>query len=196
MGNILKIEAFAGMSGDMFLGALCGLADAYDTIRKLPSMLHLEKEVAVEVRDVSKNGIACKHVKVVDLFRENDNRKRISIPLHMNKSASQHNHAHTQIAFDPKHQYNNHSHRHIKEINELIDQGEIPERAKRIAKEIFFHLGEAESKVHGIPLEQVHFHEVGAIDSIMDIVGSAWLLDKLDIAHTYCTPITTGYGSP
>jgi pyridinium-3,5-bisthiocarboxylic acid mononucleotide nickel chelatase len=194
MGNILKIEAFAGMSGDMFLGALCGLADAYDKIKELPFLLHLQKEVTIEVRAVSKNGIACNHVKVVDQLRNIDNGKRIPVPLNLQKNPSHHHHAHTPGVFDPKHKSSSHSHRNLKDINDLIERGEISERAKIIAKEIFLHLGTAESKIHGIPLEHVHFHEVGAIDSIMDIVGSAWLLDKLDVAHSYCTPITTGYG--
>ncbi len=66
MGNILKIEAFAGASGDMFLGALAGLADAYESLKQLPALLHLENEAEITVTDVIKTGIACKHVKVIE----------------------------------------------------------------------------------------------------------------------------------
>ena len=177
MSKILKIEAFAGMSGDMFLGALCGLANAYEVIKKLPVMLHLDKEVRIDVTDVVKNGIACKHVKVVDLLK-NDS----------------HSHQHTHDHLHPHKHSHSHPHRHLKDINHLIDHGDISERAKSIAKNVFLKLGEAESSVHGIPLEKIHFHEVGAIDSIMDIVGSAWLLDILDVEKVYCTHVTTGFG--
>ena len=73
-------------------------------------------------------------------------------------------------------------------------KGEITTGAKAIAKKIFLLLGEAESTVHGVPIERIHFHEVGAIDSILDIVGSAVLLDKLNISQSYCTPVNTGFG--
>ncbi len=76
----------------------------------------------------------------------------------------------------------------------MIDHAHISDNAKRIAKEIFRLLGTSESQVHGIPLEKVHFHEVGAIDSIMDIVGSAFLIDQLSIEKVYSTPVTTGFG--
>jgi pyridinium-3,5-bisthiocarboxylic acid mononucleotide nickel chelatase len=175
MGNILKIEAFAGASGDMFLGAFAGLADAYESILNLPALLHLEKEAEIRITDVIKTGIACKHVKVIEKH------------IH-----TQHNHH--QHDEESNHHGKEHHHRHIGHIYELIDRAEISENAKQIAKDIFLHLGTAEARIHGIPLEQVHFHEVGAIDSIMDIVGSAWLLDQLSIDKVYSTPITTGFG--
>ena len=175
MGNILKIEAFAGTSGDMFLGALAGLAGAYETIKNLPKLLHLEDEAEIRITDVIKTGIACKHVKVIE-------KKVLSELHHHHHEEESHHHAHGN------------QHRHIQHIYDLIDHAEISANAKRIAKEIFLHLGNAEAHIHGIPLEQVHFHEVAAIDSIMDIVGSAWLLDKLEIKEVYSTPITTGFG--
>jgi pyridinium-3,5-bisthiocarboxylic acid mononucleotide nickel chelatase len=175
MGNILKIEAFAGTSGDMFLGALAGLADAYESILNLPALLHLEKEAEIRITDVVKTGIACKHVKVIE--------------KHVHKEHTQHQHDE-----ESHHHAKEHHHRHIGHIYEMIDHAEISEKAKQIAKDIFLNLGTAEAQIHGIPLEQVHFHEVGAIDSIMDIVGSAWLLDQLAIEKVYSTSITTGFG--
>jgi pyridinium-3,5-bisthiocarboxylic acid mononucleotide nickel chelatase len=175
MGNILKIEAFAGTSGDMFLGALAGLAGAYDSIKNLPKLLHLEGEAEIKITNVIKTGIACKHIKVIEKEVHTEHH-------HHHHEEEAHHHAHG------KH------HRHIQHIYDLIDHAEISDNAKRIAKEIFLHLGNAEAHIHGIPLEQVHFHEVAAIDSIMDIVGSAWLLDQLEIEQVYSTPITTGFG--
>lgn len=194
MSNILKIEAFAGMSGDMFLGALCGLADAYEEIKELPDILHLKDEVRIEVSDVNKTGVACKHVKVVDL--KHVQTKHTGFSLNQDPHQHDHNHTHVHAHDDPTHAHTHtdHHHRHLKDIYQIIDNGHLSQRARDIAKKIFLALGEAEANVHGMPLEKIHFHEVGAIDSIMDIVGTAWLLDKLDITKTYSTPITTGFG--
>ncbi len=158
--SILKIEAFSGLSGDMFLGALASLAGAHEELMNLPTMLGL-KDVEVRISDVTKAGIACKHIKIIDHNDYGDN---------------------------------GHHHRHLKDIEKIIDGGDLNDNAKKIAKDIFRLLGEAEAKVHGVDIEKIHFHEVGAIDSIMDIVGSAVLLDKLQITKTYSTAVCTGFG--
>lgn len=85
-------------------------------------------------------------------------------------------------------------HRHLKDIHELIDASSLEDRVKSRTKDIFQHLAEAEAAVHGVGLEQVHFHEVGAVDSIIDITGVALLLCDLEIEGVYCDPICTGYG--
>ena len=85
-------------------------------------------------------------------------------------------------------------HRHLKDIHKLIDASSLEDRVKRRTKDIFQHLAEAEATVHGVGLEQVHFHEVGAVDSIVDITGVALLLCDLEIEEVYCDPICTGYG--
>lgn len=158
MTNILKIEAFSGASGDMFLGALAALADGYDDLVKLPELLNLDS-VEVQINPKNKNGIACKHVHIIDLKNESE-----------------------------------HVHRHLRHVLEIIHGSKLNENAQKIASDIFKILAEAEAKVHGSTIEKVHFHEVGAIDSIMDIVGTALLLDRLNITQTYATPICTGYG--
>ncbi len=155
---VLKLETFAGISGDMFLGALTALADAYEEIVDLPKRLGLEAEVAVQIQQVNKNGIACKHVNIVETEKAG------------------------------------HAHRHLSTINKIIDESGLSVKVKDIAKSIFLILGEAEAEVHGMHIEKVHFHEVGALDSIMDIVGAAYLIDRLEIDKTYCSSINTGYG--
>ena len=88
-----------------------------------------------------------------------------------------------------------HAHRHLHHITDMIDAGSLSARQKELAKRIFTKLGEAEAKVHGTEIRKVHFHEVGAIDSIADIVGSAIGLDLLQVDRIVCSPITTGYGT-
>ncbi|MCY2995878.1 MAG: nickel pincer cofactor biosynthesis protein LarC [Planctomycetota bacterium] len=87
------------------------------------------------------------------------------------------------------------SHRHLHHITEMIDRSVLTDRQKDLAKRIFTRLGEAEARVHGTTIRKVHFHEVGAVDSIADIVGSAIGLDLLKLDRIVCSPIPTGYGT-
>ena len=177
--NVLYIEPFSGISGDMFLSALCGLADAYDAIEELPGKLHLP-DARVEINQVEKNGIVCQHVKVIDLN-----------PQETHRHSHDHHHPHDH---DHGHEHNHPHGRHLRDIIHLIDHGHISARAKKIAKEIFQLIGEAESTVHDIPIENIHFHEISGVDSIVDIVGCAVLLDRLQIEKTYADLICTGFG--
>jgi len=88
-----------------------------------------------------------------------------------------------------------HAHRHLDQISEMIDRAETTPRAKATARDIFHCLAEAEAKVHGTTIEKVHFHEVGAIDSIADIVGTAVAMDALNIELLIASPVPTGTGS-
>ena len=87
-----------------------------------------------------------------------------------------------------------HYHRHLKDIEELIDRGTLSGSVKDRAKKIFRTVAAAESKVHNTDIEKVHFHEVGAIDSLIDIVGAAICIEKLGIQRIYSSPVKTGSG--
>ncbi|MFO0897279.1 MAG: nickel pincer cofactor biosynthesis protein LarC [Pirellulales bacterium] len=87
-----------------------------------------------------------------------------------------------------------HKHRHLHHIDAMIDQSALSPRQRDLAKRIFLKLGQAEAKVHGTTLQKVHFHEVGAVDSIADIVGTAVAFDLLGIEQVACSPIPTGTG--
>lgn len=86
------------------------------------------------------------------------------------------------------------SHRHLPDVRKIIEAGELTDRQKALANSIFQNLAEAEAEVHGIPIERVHFHEVGALDSIADIVGSAVGLDALGVDRFSSGPVATGTG--
>lgn len=88
-----------------------------------------------------------------------------------------------------------HVHRHLHHITDMIDAGSLTANQKELAKRIFTRLGEAEAKVHGTTIRKVHFHEVGAVDSIADIVGSAIGWDLLGVDRIVCSPIPTGRGT-
>ena len=87
-----------------------------------------------------------------------------------------------------------HGHRHLREIREILAAGRLPERARERALAIFTRLAEAEGAIHGVSPEEVGFHEVGAVDSIVDIVGTALGFELLGIDEVYCSelPLTSG----
>ena len=87
------------------------------------------------------------------------------------------------------------SHRHLPNILQMIERGDLPARAKQNAAAVFQKLGEAEAKVHDVPIEKVHFHEVGAVDSICDIVGACTALALLGIDEIHCSAVNVGSGT-
>jgi uncharacterized protein (TIGR00299 family) protein len=88
-----------------------------------------------------------------------------------------------------------HAHRHLSHILELIDRAPLPPRVKLNAAAVFQRLGEVEAAVHQVPIEKVHFHEVGATDSIADIVGACAAFDLLDVDTVVCSPLNLGSGT-
>jgi len=86
------------------------------------------------------------------------------------------------------------SHRNLMEIEKIINNSQLNENVKDMSKKIFRKLAESEAKIHGRPIEEVHFHEVGAVDSIVDIVGTAICIDYLKIDKFVCSPVNTGMG--
>lgn len=91
--------------------------------------------------------------------------------------------------------HEHHPHRGLKQIYEIIDNSKLKSEVKQKSKEAFYKLAEAEGKVHGKPPEEIHFHEVGAVDSIVDIVGSCILMDMLNPAAVYASPANVGSGT-
>lgn len=196
--NTLYIEPFSGLSGDMFLGALCGLLEAYDDLEELPQKLNLP-DGRVEISSVEKNGIVCRHVNVVDLneptnvHQDHGHKHEHEHPHQNHKHDEGHSHSHSHD-HPHSHVHGSHEHRHLSEIVELIDNADITGSARKISKEIFQLIGKAESEVHNIPIEKIHFHEISAVDSIIDIVGCAVLIDRLGSLTTYSEPVCVGHG--
>jgi uncharacterized protein (TIGR00299 family) protein len=94
------------------------------------------------------------------------------------------------VDFEPQH-----AHRHLKHILEMLERAPLPEPARRNAVRVFERLGQAEATVHNVPVEKVHFHEVGAVDSLCDIVGACLALHLLGIDELYCSALNLGCGT-
>lgn len=101
----------------------------------------------------------------------------------------------TASKFHVRFEQQGHPHRHLKPILNMIEKAAISDRAKQNASNVFRRLGEAEARVHGVTIEKVHFHEVGAIDSIADIVGACIALDLLDVDEVQTSQINVGSGT-
>ncbi len=97
----------------------------------------------------------------------------------------------TQVSVEAPHE---HAHRHLPDVEAILARGSLTQRQRDLALRIFRRLAEAEATVHGMPLEKVHFHEVGALDSIADIAGAAIGLDLLGAGRITCGPVPTGTG--
>ena len=171
--KILFYEPFAGISGDMNLGAMIDLGvDEKYLINELKK-LGLENEYNITVSKSSKMGISGTKVDV-----------RLKDYQPLNPS---------NLIMTPS-KGHNHSHRNLPAIEKIIDESGLEEEVKILSKKIFMHVAKAESKIHGLPLNEVHFHEVGATDSIVDIIGAAICYHNLGVDRVISTPIELGGG--
>lgn len=168
---LLYFDCFSGISGDMVLGALTDLGLSKTTFLREMEKLGIGEEFSVSFAETQKCGIR-------------------ATKAHVNLADHHDHHDHD----DHDHHDHHHHGRNLNDINRLINESDLSGNVKRIAKEIFIKVAAAEAKVHGKPMEEVHFHEVGAVDSIVDIVGAAILLDMLRPDKIMCSPLSEGTG--
>ena len=218
MGSTLYLECSSGISGDMTVAALLDLGADQEVMKKAIASLTVEG-FSTEVSRVKKSGLdACDFLVRLDEGHENHDHDmeylhgeggHVHSHLHHHNDAENHEHSHEGIHshshfHDPAethahgdaagHHSPPHIHRSLNDVLEIISQADLSSRARALAVRIFTILAEAEAKAHGVPLEQVHFHEVGAVDSIVDIVAAAVCLDNLDITEAVIPRICEGRG--
>jgi uncharacterized protein (DUF111 family) len=192
MSNTLYLECNSGISGDMTVGALLDMgADSHVLLDVLKSIDADGFDIVIT--KINKGKFECTDFDVV-LDKEHDGHDHDMEYLyghlhHHDETGHEHHHEH--------HHEHNHTHHHrgIKEINAIIDNTLMTSNAKEIAKHIFDVLAKAESKAHEVPVEEVHFHEVGAIDSIVDIIAIAVCLDNLEISDVIVERLYDGKGT-
>ena len=170
--NAIYLDCFAGISGNMFLGACLQLGVPLAHLTAELDKLTFDDQYSIEVNDVSKNGIAAVHLDV----------------------ELEHHHHHHDHDHHHDHEHHHHHHRSMSDIRSIIESSTLSLEIKKLALFIFEKLAAAEGKVHNKPPEEVHFHEVGAVDSIVDIVGCAICIDYLNIDRVFVSKINVGSG--
>ncbi len=201
--KIAYLECQTGIAGDMCLGALvdAGVPLAYLTSHL--DKLGIQSEYKLRSTYIHHNGqIATKvHVDLMVSHGKNAPTEHKSAHGHHHHHDHEHSHDHHHHD-DHEHTHDHHHHHHydtpqrnLPQIEELISGANLPSRASEWSLAIFRKLAIAEGAVHGIDPSEVHFHEVGAVDAIVDIVGTCLGLDYLKIDKIYCSPLPTGGGT-
>ena len=216
MGKHIYIEGADGISGDMTVAALLDLGADEQALREALASLPLPG-YRVKISRVSVSGIDCADF---DVILETDNHDHDDAYLYGHLSGtsggdgpSHHGHHHGEVPQchhhhdDEGHEHHHHHHgeghghfhdhvhRGLKEIREIIGKGNLTDGARALAFRIFDIIAEAEGKAHGVSAEDVHFHEVGAVDSIVDVVAAAVCADNLGIDRVTITGLCEGTGS-
>ena len=172
--KVLYFDCFSGASGDMVLGALIDAGVPLAEVRKALGSLAIDPD-AVWTERVVRAGISATKFCV----RGEDHEAGLETRSH-----EPHGHAHS-----------GHEHRTLADIACLIDGSALTATGKDRANALFRRLGEVEAGIHGIPLEQVHLHEVGALDSIIDIVGAVHALEQIGAGRIVASPLNVGSGT-
>ncbi|MFR8052568.1 LarC family nickel insertion protein [Negativibacillus massiliensis] len=196
MPNKLYLECYSGISGDMTVAALLDLGADQQVLMEGLESLNLPG-YQLKIGRVKKNGIdACDFDVILDEpeHHHDHDHEHHHDHDHDHEHHHDHEHEHPHDHEHEHHHHHDHVHRNIGDIFAIIDQSKISDRAKQTAKDIFRIIAAAESKAHGIAEDQVHFHEVGAVDSIVDIVSAAICLDNLDITEAVVSDLYEGCG--
>ncbi|TVP68511.1 MAG: nickel pincer cofactor biosynthesis protein LarC [Leptolyngbya sp. LCM1.Bin17] len=197
MKTIAYLDCVTGVSGDMCLAALIDGGVPLTYLQTQLSSLGLDAEFTLATADVQRQGQRALKLNV-QLTLPPGQATSPSSSDH-GSSSSSHGHNHQQAmaqAADP-HPTPPLSHppaRNLPAIEQIISRAALPDRVRHWSLAVFRQLAQAEAAVHGIPLEQVHFHEVGATDAIVDIVGTCLGFDYLNIDTLICSPLPTGQG--
>lgn len=217
--KLLYLECESGISGDMTVAALLDLGADQEVLERALKSLPVGGFRTVISR-VKKSGLdLCDFDVVLDEIYENHdhdmeylhghdhgheagdgyahNHEGVHVHGHHHEEAGNHVHGHILDGAKPHHHGGEHVHGHrgLPEILHIIAHADLTERAKATAEKIFRILADAEAKAHGVPADQVHFHEVGAVDSIVDIVAVAVCLDNLGITDVIITKLNEGQGT-
>ena len=215
--SILYLECNSGISGDMTVAALLDLGADRQILLDALSSLPLTG-YSIEIKDVYKSGIrACDFNVILD--HDNHDHDMDYLHGHAHSMTTEHDHTHSRNLSDEHEQIHRHDHsmtvgdvhdhdtdesqhihhhhhdaRNLNDITKIIQTGQLSSGAKDLALKIFQILAEAEAAVHGKTLEEIHFHEVGAVDSIVDIVAVAVCIDNLSPSGIVISALTDGKG--
>jgi hypothetical protein len=181
------LECFAGISGDMLMGALVDAGAPIEVLQETATSLGLGAELRLS--RVNRSGIQSTKIDVM-----------VEGELHEPAAPTgpvEHVHVHDHDHHHHHHHHEHHDHHHgrsLPQIRSLLMAADLTQRARNLSLSAFTLLAQAEGRIHGVPVEEVHFHEVGAVDAIVDIACSAAAADALDVSAWYCSPVNVGSG--
>ena len=221
--RVLYFDCFSGISGDMTLGALLDLGLEQDVFLNELKKLNVTG-YSVDIRKVVKNGISGTDVKIIlydekhshihchendepestdfnDYEKVYENQYIFNNNNDKNNNCYHHAQTHSHSHLEQEHccgQTHSHSHsqpeRNLADIENIINMSDLKPRVKVMSTNIFREIARAEAKVHGIAINEIHFHEVGAIDSIVDIIGACICIDMLGVERIYASELHDGKG--
>jgi uncharacterized protein (TIGR00299 family) protein len=198
--TVAYLDTFSGLSGDMMIGAMISAGMPLEYLQNELKKLKISGyEISAET--IQRKSITATkfNVKILADHQEKQSREANHTHTHHNHNEEEHHHHHHNHILSP---HNHHHHEYVhshhgrtySEIIELIDKSDLSQNVKDISKKIFQIIGEAEAKIHNVELQNVHFHEVGAIDSIIDIVGCAIGLEYFNIKKVFTSIVPFGKG--
>ncbi len=223
--RVAYLDCFAGIAGDMFLGALIDAGVPAQVL--VDSVAALGLGASLRIERVDRSGIASTKVSVYEGDHLADAPAEPAQPAeqqplkatahthqpktqHLHKTGHPHSHDHQHTHAEdepPTHSHDDHSHAHedhshshahgrsLSAIRTLIHDTALPDPVKKTAIRAFELLGHSEAKIHNVPLEEIHFHEVGAVDAIVDIVAASAGIHHLNVGAWHCSPINVGGGT-
>ena len=206
MGKSLYLECYSGISGDMTVAALLDLGADQKVLEEVLKSLFVQG-FEIKVSRVKKSGIdACDFDVILDKEIDGHDHDMEYLHGHVHGSAepeASHTHGAAGHSHDEAnhshgaagHSHSHHQHRGMNEIRQIIDGAKMTDTARKTALAIFEILAKAEAKAHNVPVEEVHFHEVGAVDSIVDILSVAVCLDNLGITEVIVPVLYEGTGT-
>lgn len=183
-----------GIAGDMMLSSLVDLMDEPEVYINKLNRIGIPT-VTYQLEQKVKCGITGSHVRVL-VNNEEESCVDSGCMVHKAESAHAHHHHSEHHHEEHHHEEHHHSHHHasMNEIEAIIDKLNLLDEIKEDAKKVYYMIAQAEGKVHGMPVSEIHFHEVGTMDAIADIVGCAYMLHELKPDKVIASAIATGYG--
>ena len=192
MKKILYLECKTGAAGDMLMGALYSLLTEEQKVLFLEKLNAISEEVCVIPQEICKQGIGGIHMKV----EINGTEEGTEAHHHHEHNHHEEEHGHTHDHDHAhSHAHGHHSHTSVAAILEQISKLDMSDTVKKDAEEIYREIAAAESKVHQTDMEQIHFHEVGSVDALIDVVGSCLALELLGVDEVQASPVCVGNGT-
>jgi len=198
MSRILYFECKTGAAGDMLMGALYELLPEEQKVQFIEQINSISELVSITPVKMMKSGIGGTHMKVMVMGKEEGVDDCGHHHHNHSHDHSTHNHSHDHDTHDHQHESSDHHHHHAHtsygDVLEQMDRLNFSPSIKKNASAIYKLIGEAESTVHRTQIDQVHFHEIGTLDALVDVVGCCIAIDMLSLDRIVSSPVCIGNG--